>query len=697
MAQQNHRNSPHLSSHLQNGSAPPSPSMSNSQQQQQQGGQSRQQPVNYPSPTSYPSPSLSNAQYNYPPPNNQQVSEPYRASPTGSNGSLSLPSMRTLDPVHQQQQQQAQQQHHLASGLPPVAPMAGGPYYHNQGQTLPHPQHQYPNVTSDPTGQNMRYALPVTDSRVMSGGRHKKAKAHELAQAESTARKETRACDEAHPACRNCQKSKRECLGYDPIFKQQPGPTAIQPAPSSAPAQGGSTATANPYGHQPQMMPAGYGVPVSSMNYEPSLSAGVSSPGSASQQFDYSSAIDPALEAAAPPTTVGGNAYHQTTSGMPIFRDDIKRDVQSASPFSSAASDTPHLRGGAGSLFSPSVASTAELSAYTTTSAKRTVSELLAMGGIAPPPSAADVSQLPNQLEETKHLYYSIYAPGLENFLESRWFTTKGLAKLLGDKGLLDQFGTLLHQFSKTPQNDIKEMAYTASVEARIVWALANTVRIAAVEASGNREIKTVPPNDDPVEAGNRLTVFENLLTGQVAPRNSLTAPVPGSTDHHRLRELEFWYTLGNFVCLRDDDPASAKDIDNTLAALRNLLDGRENRDVLYSIAVVRVIGPRVSEYTDNDTPLHFDESDNKSKLLVAKKFVMDEGSGAGTTNVIRRLCELAARSWTTPAPAPPSAPVPAASPAPADTAPPASVAAPETSTAATTSPAPAAVPASTT
>ncbi len=152
----------HRSSH-QNGSAPPSPSMS---QSQQQGNQSRQ-PVSYPSPTSYPSPGLSSAQYSYPAPNNQQVNEPYRASPTGSNGSLSLPSMRSLDPL----QQQAHQQHMGAALPPPVAQMA--PYYHN-AQTLPHPQHQYPNVTSDPSGQNMRYALPAPDNRVMSGGRHKK-------------------------------------------------------------------------------------------------------------------------------------------------------------------------------------------------------------------------------------------------------------------------------------------------------------------------------------------------------------------------------------------------------------------------------------------------------------------------------------------------------------------------------------------
>lgn len=41
-------------------------------------------------------------------------------------------------------------------------------------------------------------------------------------------------CDEGHPTCRNCQKSKRACLGYDPIFKQQSAPPpSIQPAPVS--------------------------------------------------------------------------------------------------------------------------------------------------------------------------------------------------------------------------------------------------------------------------------------------------------------------------------------------------------------------------------------------------------------------------------------------------------------------------------
>ncbi|KFY19691.1 hypothetical protein V493_07861, partial [Pseudogymnoascus sp. VKM F-4281 (FW-2241)] len=330
-------------------SSAPSPSMS---QPQQSGAQSSRQPASYPSPTSYPSPGLSTAQYSYPAPTQQLVPEPYRASPTGSNSSVSLPSMRTLDPHQQQaqqqqqqqqqlqqqqqqqqaqqQQQQQQQQHpqHMGSQLPPPVAQMGGPYYHNN-QSLPHPSHQYSNVTSDPTGQNMRYALPGPDNRVMSGGRHKKEIKRRTKTGCLTCRKRRIKCDEAHPACRNCQKSKRECLGYDPIFKQQPGPSPIQPAPSSAPLQAATLATANPYGNQPSML-QGYGPQVPAMAFDASLSAGVNSPGAA-QQFDYSSAIDPALEAVAAP-----QGAPQFTQGTVYFHGDELSGSSSA--FSSSPS-----------------------------------------------------------------------------------------------------------------------------------------------------------------------------------------------------------------------------------------------------------------------------------------------------------------------------------------------------------------------
>lgn len=377
------------------------------------------------------------------------------------------------------------------------------------------------------------------------------------------------------------------------------------------------------------------------MTYDPALSAGVSSPGSA-QHYDYASAIDPALEAATAPAA--GNQFNQSTPGMPIFRNDLKRDMQSASPYSSGASDTPHLRGGGGPSVSPSVAYFAEDAADTTFPAKRTVLDLLAMGGAPPPPAPQE--QDPTSIDETKHLYYSIYAPGLENFLESKWFSVKGLNKFLGDKGLMDLFGSLLVQFAK-PNTEEKDILYTNSVEARAVWALACNVQAGAAEMNGAKSAGLVPHTDDPVEAAHRLGVFEALLTGKHPLQNNLTQPVPGSTDHHRLRELEFWYTLGHFVCIPEDDPQ--KETDSTLATLRNLLDGRENRDVLYSLAVIRAIGQRVTDYTASDMPHHFDEADDKSKLRIAKQFITDEASGNGTTNVIRRFCELAYRTWSAP------------------------------------------------
>jgi hypothetical protein len=116
-------------------------------------------------------------------------------------------------------------------------------------------------------------------------------------------------CDEAHPVCRNCQKSKRECLGYDPIFKQQPGPAQIQPAPNSVPTPHSTTPGPAPtapssstYSQSP--VPQGY-APASSSGYAPAASAtsGVHS----SENFN---AIDPAL--AAPP----GQAAHQ---GQPPY------------------------------------------------------------------------------------------------------------------------------------------------------------------------------------------------------------------------------------------------------------------------------------------------------------------------------------------------------------------------------------------
>ncbi|CRK45135.1 hypothetical protein BN1723_019654, partial [Verticillium longisporum] len=104
--------------------------------------------------------------------------------------------------------------------------------------------------------------------------------------------------------CNNCKKSKRDCAGYDPIFKQQPGPSNIQPAlnshhqsPVSTPTVPSSLPPAplqpsNPYGSQPSVLPSSYGPPPSASTH---FDSALNSPASAKAD-GYGTAIDPALQ-----------------------------------------------------------------------------------------------------------------------------------------------------------------------------------------------------------------------------------------------------------------------------------------------------------------------------------------------------------------------------------------------------------------
>lgn len=97
--------------------------------------------------------------------------------------------------------------------------------------------------------------------------------------------------------CRNCVKSKRECLGYDPVFRPPPtAPSAIQPAPNPSPSL-----VVNP--QEPPSYsgaPPGY-VPAVSQSFAPSLHSE-----SPTTSTDYGTTVDPALEANTPSSNMAG-------------------------------------------------------------------------------------------------------------------------------------------------------------------------------------------------------------------------------------------------------------------------------------------------------------------------------------------------------------------------------------------------------
>lgn len=153
--------------------------------------------------------------------------------------------------------------------------------------------------------------------------------------------------------------------------------------------------------------------------------------------------------------------------------------------------------------------------------------------------------------------------------------------------------------------------------------------------------------DQDLKEAQIRLDIVESILTaqtteGNVALQISYGEHLP-TTKHY---EVEFWRNAGQFAAGRADEPASAKEMDAALVACRHTLGMLENRDVLYSMMVARHVGSRFPDWPDGVTQAYNnDDADERTKLVVAKRFIEDE-AGHGMTQVCQRLCDMAIASW---------------------------------------------------
>ncbi|MCJ1311498.1 hypothetical protein MMC25_005170 [Agyrium rufum] len=658
------------------------------QQQQQQhylnyNLASRQGDASY-STTSFPSPSL--PAYAYPPPESlSSDSLSYPATPLASNDSIALGNL--LQANHssgmdarasaQEQNQHSQQvptahSHQqppppgshvnaMASSIPPgMNHMPPGYYQHTQHPMPPH-------SLTDPNHQPLRYPLP--EHGMMGGQRPQKKEIKRRTKTGClTCRKRRIKCDEAHPLCRNCQKSKRECLGYDPIFKTQPGPAVIQPAPSSASSMQSTSATTAPY-HPPP--PQGY-TPASSQTYSQPAPAPVM--GSAPEPFDYNAAIDPALAAGGPIHVQS----HPSHGGLNI-RPGVMKPLD--------------------------------------------IHDILHVSGL-PPPSLSIPPLTEGAYHALNHVYGGVYAAAADKFLESRWFSSRSQRHVNQNYRLCEQFTVLLSRFTLHPSADYTANAVTQSLEATIVWDVLNLARVIS------ERVKNAPSDDleaqadirDGVhEAAKRVTVIEKLITNKYveneeslpAPHNHSTpsATPPSSTtpgqntsssgtaleNQLNNRERNFWYLISKFLTLKDDTEGSGsatKEIDDTLSRCRLCLDSRENRDVLYSIAIARYVGSRMyaredrlaeeeqakntakdgeataastmtngeggnSEKKDEQSststtttkkvpklPLSDADGDAKDKLNVATMFISDQANGKGTTQVVQRVCGMVLRAW---------------------------------------------------
>ena len=288
------------------------------------------------------------------------------------------------------------------------------------------------------------------------------------------------------------------------------------------------------------------------------------------------------------------------------------------------------------------------------------IEDLLAVSGVPAPeiPTSAGLPQ--STFTSIKQIYSTVYALGIDKFFESRWFTTRGHIHLLKDSQLCEEYAALLSRMQLPMSVEGNNLRVTQSLEATVIWHTMCLCRkvSAAISESAQSHDSQFDVDEGVHDACKRLKAFETLITNHYLDEELFAHEPPPPQNVNALdaalrhREREFWRLIGRFITLHDDEASSAREIDDTLSSLRLLLDSRENRDVLYSIAIVRHVGQRLAEalVNQNETPKgdRTDEAeDPRSKLYVARDFLLNEASSKATTQVVARICGMAIKSWS--------------------------------------------------
>ena len=279
------------------------------------------------------------------------------------------------------------------------------------------------------------------------------------------------------------------------------------------------------------------------------------------------------------------------------------------------------------------------------------VDDLLNSLGTVPP--VPEQIQSENTYHEVVKVYHEMYAPGLHAFFESTWFyfLEQGKMSFPRQGPLVGQMAVFLKVLEGVKVNDHAQMSYSNILELRLVWELARLAASTAADSAdsaGRWAGGSLPPENDRLEVMNRFYVVQTLLDGDNIRWNPLTPPSQDA-NHHRMRELDFWYNLGEYLRMADGEQGTdmLRRRDEAMGKIRRLLDGRENRDVLYSIVVLRQYAHRFDLAQALQSKYHLPEEDPKNRVVVASKFISAQSHvTGGTTNVVRRLCDLAARLY---------------------------------------------------
>ena len=284
------------------------------------------------------------------------------------------------------------------------------------------------------------------------------------------------------------------------------------------------------------------------------------------------------------------------------------------------------------------------------------IDELTAIGGV-PAPAPTIIQPLPPiAYEDISLAYRRVYGPSIDKFLETSWFNDRGLNYVLQDARLCERFATLVARFNITQQDPGYAQAQpaTESLEANVIWSIMTIAwRVAGSTDPSNGQPSIEEANRGVMDAAKRVEILENLLLGQHLDSEApVISDIPKNGVGLRVqlheREHIFWRLIHKFLTIRDDEASASNELDATLKDARNFLDVKENRDVIYSIATVRLYGGR--ENLENLSNQNNGGSNTQDKgVALAKDFLEKQAGGKGTTQVVQRICGMAIRAWSLP------------------------------------------------
>lgn len=260
----------------------------------------------------------------------------------------------------------------------------------------------------------------------------------------------------------------------------------------------------------------------------------------------------------------------------------------------------------------------------------------------------------PARIEDIKMLFLS-YANGIDQLLECKWFETKALPYLLANNHLLAQYASLLDGFTHPQVEETPFLSALESREARIIWETMGLCRHAQAQTPTSDSDPLTTKDPELLSAVKRLSILEALITGATLPHNPVGVDVYPDADpsirHTALsgqikgREMQFWEAIGRYLVIQSDHPEHDKTRDHAVMWTRTLLDSLENRDIIYSILVVRHVC-KFQPYKLKPLVGSTDEKDTAAKLFVALKFIEEENMGRATNQVVKRITGMVLAYW---------------------------------------------------